>query len=201
MSPWPSFTVVVQSVSYNSWWPHGLQHTRLLYPPLSPGVCSSSCPLRQWCYLTISFSAPFSSHLQSFPASGSFSTSRLFESGGQSIGASASASVLPMNIQSWSPLGITSLISAVQGTLKSLLQHHSLKASVLQCPAFFMVQFSHLYMTTGKTIALTVQMDLKQSPYRCWGPYTNTLTVGGKDGRGEGHHIVTELGADWPGSR
>ena len=91
--------------------PHGLQHARLLCPPLSPRVCSDSCLLSRWCYLTISSSAtPFSSCRQSFWASGSFPMSQLFTSGGQSIGASASASVLPMNIQSWFPLGLTGLI-------------------------------------------------------------------------------------------
>ena len=79
-----------------------LQHTRLLCPPLSPKVCSNSCSLSQWCYLTISSSVvPFSSCPQSFPASGSFPMSQLLTSGGQSIGASASATVLPVNIQSW----------------------------------------------------------------------------------------------------
>ena len=93
----------------------------------------------------------------SFPASGSFSGSRLFTSDGQSIGASASASVLPVNIQGWFPLGLTGLISLQsKGLFKSLLQHHCLKASILQHPTFFMVQLSYLYMTTGKTIALTV---------------------------------------------
>ena len=86
-------------------------------------------------------------------SSGSFLMSWLFASGGQSTGASASASVLPMNIQGWFPLGLTDLIS--QGTLKSLLQHHSSKASMLQWSAFYMIQLSHLYMNTGKTIALT----------------------------------------------
>ena len=81
--------------------------------------------------------------------------SRLFTSGGQRIGASASASVLPMNIHGWFPLGLTGCLLAVQRTLKSLLQHHSSKASILQHSAFFMVQLSHPYMTTGKTIALT----------------------------------------------
>ena len=79
----------------NSFWPHGLQHIRLLCPSLSPRVCSTSCPLSQWCYLTISSSAaPFSGYLQSFSASGSFLMSQLFTLGGQSIGASASTSVL-----------------------------------------------------------------------------------------------------------
>ena len=102
---------------------------------------------------TISSSVvPFSSCPQSSLASGSFPVSRLFPSAGQSIGASASASVLPMNSQGWFPLGLTGLISLLS---KSLLQHRSSKASILQCSASFMVQLSHLYVTTGKTIALT----------------------------------------------
>ena len=96
----------------DSFWPHGLQHTRLPCPSLSPGVSSNSCPWSLWCYLTISSSAArFSSRLQSFPASRSFPVSQLFASGGQSIGVSASASVLPMNTQDWSPLGWTGWIS------------------------------------------------------------------------------------------
>ena len=89
-------------------WPHWLQHTRLPCPSPSPRVCSNSCPVSWWCHPTISlFSVvPFSSCLQSFPASGSFPMNRLFASGDQSIGASASASVLPMNIQGWFPLGL-----------------------------------------------------------------------------------------------
>ena len=97
----------------NSLWPQGLQHATLLYPPLSPGVCSNSCPLSWWCYLTISSSVTsFSSSCpQTFPASESFPVSQLFASGGQSIGASASASALLMNIQDWFPLGWTGWIS------------------------------------------------------------------------------------------
>ena len=91
-------------------WPHGLQHTRLPCPSLSPGVSLDSCPLSRWCHPTISSSVPFSSCPQSFPASGSFLMSQLFASGGQSIGDSASASVLPMNIQGWFPLGLTGLM-------------------------------------------------------------------------------------------
>ena len=92
--------------------PHGLQHTRLPCPSLSLRVCSDLCPLSQWCCLTISSSvALFSSCLQSFPESGSFPMSRLFSSGGQSIGTSISASVLPMNIQGWFHLRLASLIS------------------------------------------------------------------------------------------
>ena len=91
---------------------HGLQHTRLPGPSLSPRICSNSCPVSQWCYPTISSSvAPFSSWLLSFPELGSFPISQLFASCGQNIGASASASVLPMNIQNWFPLGWTGWIS------------------------------------------------------------------------------------------
>ena len=142
----------------NSLWPHGLQHARTPCPSPSPGVYSNSCPLSQWCHPTISSSVvPFSSCLQSFPASGSFPMNRW-----PSIGASASPSVLPMNIQDWFPLGWTGWISLqskglsrVFSTLKSLLQHHSSKTSILQCSALFIVQLSHPHMTTGKTIALT----------------------------------------------
>ena len=100
------------SVLSDSLWPHGLQHSR---PPClspTPRVHPNSYPLSRWCHPTISSSViPFSSCLQSFPASGSFPRSQLFVSGGQSIGASASASVLPVNIQSWFPLGQTGLVS------------------------------------------------------------------------------------------
>ena len=102
---------------------------------------------------------PLSSRLQSFPASGSFQMSQFFESGGQSVGVSASTSVLPMNIQDWFPLGWTGWISLQsKGLLRgcwTLLQHHSSKASVLWCSAFFIVQLSHPYRTTGRTISLT----------------------------------------------
>ena len=92
--------------------PHGLQHASLLCPPLSPRVYSNSCPLSRWCYLTISCSAtPFSICLQPFLASDSFPMKQLFASGSQSIGTSASTSVLPMNIQGWFPLGLTGSIS------------------------------------------------------------------------------------------
>ena len=123
----------------------------------SPKVCSNSCPLSRWCHPTISSSViPFPSCLQSFPASGSFPVSQLFTSGVQSIGASASASVLPMNIQGWFPLGWTGLISLLSKELSSLLQHYSSGASVLWHSAFFMVQLSYPYRTTGKTIPLTI---------------------------------------------
>ena len=96
----------------DSLWPHELQHARLPCLSLFPRVCSNSCPLSQRCHPTVSSSVTsFSSCPQSFPASGSFPMSWLFASGGQSIGASASASVLAMNIQGWFHLGLTSLIS------------------------------------------------------------------------------------------
>ena len=98
------------SVLSGSLWPYGLQHTRLPCPSSSSRACSNSCPLSWWCHPTISSSVvPFSSRLQSFPASGTFPMSWLFSSGDQSVG--ASASVLPMNIQDWFPLGLTGLVS------------------------------------------------------------------------------------------
>ena len=142
----------VQSLSHVQL--HGLQHIRLPCPSATPRACSNSYPFTQWCHPTISSSViPFSSCLQSFPASGSFPVSRFFASGGQSIGVSALAWVLPVNIQDFRTAWLDLL--AVQGTLKSLLQHHSSKSSILWCSAFFMVQLSHPHMTTGKTIDLT----------------------------------------------
>ena len=138
--------------------PHELQHTRPPHPSPTPGIYSNSCPSSQWCHPTISSSViPLSSCPQSLPASGSFPMSQFFALGGQSIGASASASVLPMNI---SPLWLTGLISLKsKGLFGSLLQHHRSKALILQCSAFFIVQLSHSYMTIGKTIVdLTKQI-------------------------------------------
>ena len=107
-----SLVPLCRSVTSNSLGPHGLQHARLPCPLPTPGACSNSCPSSQWCHPTNSSSViPFSSCLQSFPASGSFQMSQFFASGGQSIGASASASVLPMNIKHWFPLGWTGWIS------------------------------------------------------------------------------------------
>ena len=110
----PLFSAVQFSCSVvsDSLWPHGLQHTRPPCPSPTPGVYSNSCPLSGWCHPAISSSViPFSSHLQSFPASGSFEMSQLFTSRGQSIGVSASASVLPMNIQDRFSLGLTIWVS------------------------------------------------------------------------------------------
>ena len=131
---------------------YGLQHARPPCPSPTPGVYPNPCPSSRGCHPTISSSVvPFSSCPQSFPASGSFPMSQLFASDGQSIGISASTSVLPMNTQVWSPLGWTGWISFQSKGLKSLLQHHSSKASILQCSAFFTVQFSsppnsHIHM-------------------------------------------------------
>ena len=109
---WMDLHIAISSVQFshsvvsNSLGPHGLHHSRPPCPSPTPGVYSDSCPLSQWCHPTMWSSAiPFSLHLQSFPASGSFPMSQLFTSGGQSIGVSASASVLPMNTHDWSPLG------------------------------------------------------------------------------------------------
>ena len=135
---------------------HGLQHTRPSCPSPTPRAYSNSCPSNQWCHPTTPSSlVPFSSHLQPFPASGSFPMSQLFVSGGQSTGVSASVSVLPMNTQDWSPLRLIGWISLQSKGLKSLLQHHSSKESIIWCSAFFTVPLSHPYMTTGKPIALT----------------------------------------------
>ena len=141
----------------NSLQPHGLQHTRLPCPSPTPGVYPDSCALSWWCRPTISSSViPFSSCLQSFPASGSFPISQLFASDGQSIGASASASVLTMNIQDSFPLGLTGLVSLQsKGVSKSspapqLESINRLVLSILYGP------LSYLHMTTGKTIALTI---------------------------------------------
>ena len=147
---------ISRSVMSDSLQPHELQHARPPCPSPAPRACPNSWPSSQWCHPAISSSViPFSSCLQSFPASGSFPMSQFYASGGQIIGASGSASVLPMNTQDWFPLAWTGWISLQQGTLKSLLQHNSSKALILWCSAFFMVQLSHPYMTTGKTIVLT----------------------------------------------
>ena len=118
------------SVVSNSLQLHGLQHTGLPCPSLSPGVPSSLCPLSQWCHPTISFSV--TPCLQSFSASESFPNCWLFLSGGQSIGASASASVLPMNIHDWFPLGLTGLISWLSKGLSRVLS-----SSIVQKHQFF----------------------------------------------------------------
>ena len=139
--------------------PHGPQHTRPPCPSPTLGFHPNPCPLSWGCHLTISFSVvPFSSCLQSFPAIGSFQMSQFFTSDGQNIGISASASVLPMNIQDWFPIGLTGLISLQSKGLSRVFSNTTVqKHQFLRHSAFFMVQLSHPYMTTGKTIALDRQ--------------------------------------------
>ena len=145
------------SVISDSLQPQGLQHARPPCLSSTPTDCSNSCPLSRWCHLTISFSViPFSSCLQFFPATGSFESVLLIRwpkywSLSFSISLSNEYSGLISFRVDWLDL------LAVQRTLKSLLQHHSSKASILLHSAFFMVQLSHPYMTTGKAIALTIQ--------------------------------------------
>ena len=135
------------SVLSDSLWPHRLQHDRPPCPSPTPGAYSNSCPLSQWWHPTISSSViPFSSRLQSFPASESFPMSQFFTSGGQ-IGVSASASVLPVNPQDWSPCSPRESQESSQTP-----QFKSINSSVL---GFFILHLSHPYMTTRKTIALT----------------------------------------------
>ena len=125
---------------------HGLQHSRLPCPSLALGVCSNSCSLSQWCHPTISSFATPSSCLQSFPASGSFPVSRLFTSSGQSNVASAPASILPMNIQGWFPLGSTGLISLQSKGLSRVFsstivgKHNSSAPSLLYGPTLTSIQ-------------------------------------------------------------
>ena len=127
-------------------WPHGLQHTRFPCPSLSPRVCSNSHPLSWWCHPTILSSVvPFTSCLQPCPASGPFLMGQLFPSGGQSIVASASASVHPMNIQGWFPLGLTSLISLLSKRLSRVFS-----STTVQKHQFFSAQF--LYSSTLTSI-------------------------------------------------
>ena len=148
-----------RSVRSNSLWPHELQHARLPCPSPTPWAYLNSCPVSRWCHPTIS-------HPLSSPSPPAFNLSQnqgLF----QWVSSSHQATkvlelqlqhpVLPMNIQGWFPLGLTGLISLQSnGLSKSLLQHHSSKASIFRCSAFFMVQLSHPYMTTRKTITLTI---------------------------------------------
>ena len=149
---------------FNSLWPHGLRYTRLLCSLLSHGVCPDSCPLSSWCHSTISSSVvPFSSCPQSFPASGSFPVNQLFSSGGKSIGASASASVLPMSIQGWFPLGLTSLISLLSKRFLRVFSSTTVQKHCLWCSAFFMVQLSRPYMTvSGINSQNNIKMKEKQ---------------------------------------
>ena len=154
----PSSVQVSCSVMSNSLQPHGIQQARLPCSSPNPGAYSNSCPLAQWCHPTISSSVvPFFSRLQSFPASGSFQISQFFTSGGQSIGASASASVLPVNIQDWFSLGWIGLISLLPKGLSRVFS-----STTIWKHQFFSAQpslrsSSHLYVTTGKNIAVIIR--------------------------------------------
>ena len=146
--PWPLFISVQLSYSVvsDSLRPFGLQHARLPCPSPTPKTCSNSCPSSQWCHPTISSSViPFSFHLQSFPASGSFQRSQFFTSGGQSIGVSASASAFPMNIQDWFPLGWTGWISLQSKGLSRVFSN-----TTVQKHQFFKLSF--LYSSTLTSI-------------------------------------------------
>ena len=158
----------------DSFRPHGLQRTRLTCPPLSSRVCSNSCPLFQWCYLNISSSAAlFSSYPQSFPGSGSFPVCQLFTSGGQNIRASASATVLLMNIPGWFPLELTDLISLQPKDSQESSptpQFEIINSLVL---SLLTEQLSDPYMTTGKTI------DSFGYVYLCWQSDTREQRVFG----------------------
>ena len=141
----------------------GLQHARIPCPSPSPGACSNSSQSlmdtsSQWCHPTISSSViPFSSCPQSFPVSGSFPMSQFLTSGSQSIGVSVSISVLPMDIQGWSPLGWTGWISLQSKGLSRVFSNTTVRKHRFKRSALFIVQLSRTYMTTGETIALTRQ--------------------------------------------
>ena len=155
---WQATVQFSHSVVSDSFWPRGLQHARRSCPPPTSGAYSNSCPSSQWCHPTISSSVVlFSSCLQSFPASGSFPRSQFFASGGQSIGVSASAPVLRVNIQDWFPLGLTGWLSLQSKGLSRIFSN-----TTVQKHQFFSTQFLYgptltPYMTTGKTIALNRQ--------------------------------------------
>ena len=152
-----TFSQFNHSVVSDSLQPHGLPHTRLPYPSPTPGACSNSSPSSEWCHPTTSSSViPFSSRLQSFPTSGFFPMSQFFASSGPSIGASGSASDFPMNIQDWFPLGLTGLISLLSRDSPTVFSN-----TTVQKHQFFVTEHSlwprsYIYMTIGKTIALTI---------------------------------------------
>ena len=142
----------------NSLRPHGLQHARLPCPSPTPRVYANKRPLSLRCHPTISSSiVHFSSCLQSFPASGSFQMSQFFASGGQSVGVSASASVLPMNIQDWFPLGWTGWISLLSKEFSSVFSSTTIPKHQLFSTQLSLWTNSNLYMTAGKTTVLTIQ--------------------------------------------
>ena len=141
---------------------HGLQFTRLPCPSLSPRVCPNLCPLSQWFHpIILSSVVPFSSCPQSFSASGSFPMSQLFASGGQSIGASASASVLPKNIEDWFALGLTGLTSLQSKGLSRVFSNNTVQKHQFFSAQLSLRSNSHPYTTTGKNYSFDYK-DL------CW---------------------------------
>ena len=149
-------TLALYSITVSKWTvtfcdPHESQHTRPPCPSPTPRFYPNSCPSSQWYYPII----PFSSFLQSFPESWSFPMSQSFTSGGQSIGVSAVASVIPMNTKVWSPLGWTGLTSLQSKGLSRVLSNTTVQKHQFFGTQLSSVQLSHPYLTTGKTIALT----------------------------------------------
>ena len=189
-----TFGLLSPSVMSNSLQPHGLQLSRLPCPSPSPGVYSNSYPSSQWCHpITSSFIIHFPSCLQSFPASGSFPTSLLFPSGSQSI--EASASVLPVNIQGWLPIAKS---PCCPRDSQESFPHHNSEASILWCSAFFMVQLSRQYITTGKTIALTIgickpSLCQRATPQDLWSLTPALGETGGDDPQAHDSVRITEF--------
>ena len=146
-----------RSVTSDSLWPHGLQDARPPCPSQSPGVCSNSCPWSWWCHPTISSCViPFSHLLQSFPAPGSFQMSQFFTSGGQSIGVSASASVIPMNTQDWAPLGWIGWITLQSKGLSKVFSNTTVQKHQFVRAQLSSQSNSHIHTwPPEKTIALT----------------------------------------------
>ena len=158
------FSQFSHSVMSSSLWPHGLQHARLPCPSPTLRACTNSCPLSWWCHPTIPSSVvPFSSCLQSFPASGSFPMRQFFASSGQRIGVSASASVLPMSIQDWFPLGLTDLIFLQSKGLSRIFSN-----TTVQKHQFFSAQFSLQSNSHIHTWLLEKPFLTFTSPKRDW---------------------------------
>ena len=172
----------------NSLWPHGLQHTRLPCPSPTLEAYSNSCPSSRWCHPTSVI--PFSSHLQSFPASGAFPMSQFFSSSSQSTGASGSASVLPVNIQGWSPLGLTGLICMLSKGLPRVFSSttiRSISSSVLSLLYYRALTSIHDYWMTCPRLsrASVAEVGLKSRSFiLCL-----VVSTGFQDGR-PGHEIT-----------
>ena len=162
--------------------PHGLQHPRLPCPSPTPRACSNSCPSSQWCHPTISSSVvPFSSWLQSFPESESFQTSQFFASCGQSFGTSASALVLPMNIQDWFPLGLTGLISLLSNGLSRVFSNTTVQKHQFLGAQLSLWSNSHIHMWLLEfqvTLKSTFHPVLPLKPKACSQAWASLLGAG-----------------------